>query len=207
MRRQRAQATAEQLLVAARDVFETNGYKATTVAGITGRAGCAHGTFYLYFQNKDDAFAKVMASVVEEMDTAARASWTGDVSDSLRRSIESHFEIVARHRGLWRCLMEAFLLSPSVRAMWLELRRPFVRRLEMVLAAMPDSPDGTALPARAGAVALMNMIEWTAFTVVELGEPPNVGIDEVVEAVVQLWHRAVYLGPADPARSPTRPIT
>ena len=66
-RQQQAAATQEQLLDAARDVFAERGYQATTVGAITTRANTAHGTFYLYFRNKQDAFAAVMTSVTDEL--------------------------------------------------------------------------------------------------------------------------------------------
>ena len=50
-RRQRAAATADQLLAAARETFEARGYQATTVGAITEAANTAHGTFYRSFKN------------------------------------------------------------------------------------------------------------------------------------------------------------
>ena len=71
-RHQQAAATRRQLLDAAREVFEARGYRATTVGGITDRASTAHGTFYLYFRNKEDAFCQVIESViVDELALAA----------------------------------------------------------------------------------------------------------------------------------------
>lgn len=49
-RQKRAVATSEQLLIAAREVFQTNGFQGTTVGAITDAAATAHGTFYLYFR-------------------------------------------------------------------------------------------------------------------------------------------------------------
>ena len=63
-RQQQAAATRRQLLDAAGAVFEERGYKATTVGAITDRANTAHGTFYLYFRNKEDAFCQVIESVI-----------------------------------------------------------------------------------------------------------------------------------------------
>ena len=77
-RQQQAAATQEQLLDAARAVFGERGYQATTVGAITTRANTAHGTFYLYFRNKQDVFAGVMTSVTDELyreaDLASSAS-------------------------------------------------------------------------------------------------------------------------------------
>ena len=66
-RQERAAATQAQLLEAAREVFAERGYQATLVAAITDAASTAHGTFYLYFRNKEDVFAQLMATAMDEL--------------------------------------------------------------------------------------------------------------------------------------------
>lgn len=63
-RHRQADLTRRQLLSAAGSVFERAGYQATTVRAITSEASTAHGTFYLYFQNKEDAFCQVVEAVI-----------------------------------------------------------------------------------------------------------------------------------------------
>src|SRR3954468_18368967 len=77
-RQQQAAATQEQLLDAARDVFAERGYQATTVGAITTRANTAHGTFYLYFRNKQDAFAQVFATIADQIRERSRAGLSDD---------------------------------------------------------------------------------------------------------------------------------
>ena len=66
-RQERAAATQSQLLEAAREVFCERGYQATSVAAITDAASTARGTFYLYFRNKEDVFAQLMATAMDEL--------------------------------------------------------------------------------------------------------------------------------------------
>ncbi len=66
-RRAQAAATRELLLAAARQVFAEKGYRATTVGAIKSHADTAHGTFYLYFRNKDEVFAEVLAENCEDL--------------------------------------------------------------------------------------------------------------------------------------------
>ena len=66
-RQERAAATQQQLLEAARAVFTERGYQGASVAAITDAASTAHGTFYLYFRNKEDVFAQVMATAMDEL--------------------------------------------------------------------------------------------------------------------------------------------
>lgn len=191
-RQQRAQATAEQLLVAARTVFEAKGYRATTVGAITEEASTAHGTFYLYFKNKEDAFAKVFAAVVAELEAESRAPWTGDAKRTLHDAVAGYFGVVRRHRGMWRCLMEGMYESSSIERLWLEQRRPFIERLERALEHLVDRGEARKIDVKATAVALGSMTEWTAFTVAELGEPPDVSVEAAVDAIVELWYRGVF---------------
>ena len=48
-----------ELVDAAAEVFMEKGYAAATVADITSRAGSSHGTFYVYFDSKEDIFDAV----------------------------------------------------------------------------------------------------------------------------------------------------
>jgi AcrR family transcriptional regulator len=191
-RQQRAQATSRQLLLAAREVFERKGYRATTVGAITEAASTAHGTFYLYFKNKEEAFAKVFSDVVGEIEEATMVPWQGDARTTIHRATTGYFEVVARHHGLWRCLMEGIYHSRPIEQLWLEQRRPFIDRLEKTLPAGGDT--------RAVAVTLGSMIEWTAYTVVEMGEPAEIGLERAVAAVVDLWCSAAGRADSLPPR-------
>ena len=60
----------EALFEAAYELFTQQGVAETSISDITSRAGIAKGTFYLYFQNKDDlrdqlAFRKALAIVLQ----------------------------------------------------------------------------------------------------------------------------------------------
>lgn len=69
------------LMTAAHDVFVANGYKKTNIADITTKAGMAVGSFYNYFESKEDIFLRVFVEentrvrqrVVEVIDWQAPA--------------------------------------------------------------------------------------------------------------------------------------
>ncbi len=195
-RQERAAATAEQLLLAAREVFEARGYQATTVGGITDRAATAHGTFYLYFRNKEDAFTTVMTEVIGEMLEEAEAPWNGDLHSAVARAVRRVLEVFRAHRGLWRCLFEGMHQSPAIERMWLDLRRPFFQRIEQTLDRMVAAGFIRPMNTHVAAHAMGAMVEWFAFTNVELDEPPmdEVPLDEAVEVLTDLWLHALYGG-------------
>ncbi len=56
-----------RLLDAGIDVFARRGFHAARVDDIVKAAKTSHGTFYLYFANKEDLFQALVADVAEEM--------------------------------------------------------------------------------------------------------------------------------------------
>lgn len=54
-----------QLIETARRLFETNGVQATSVSDIVKAAGVAQGTFYWYFQSKDEALEAVVQAYTD----------------------------------------------------------------------------------------------------------------------------------------------
>src|SRR4029077_12750726 len=71
--RARGQRTMRQLLDAGVEVFASKGYFAARVDDIVKLARTSHGTFYLYFANKEDLFRALAAEVADEMQTLAES--------------------------------------------------------------------------------------------------------------------------------------
>ena len=57
----------EQILAAARAVFDEKGYESATISDVVRRAGVAQGTFYLYFASKRDAVLELARQPMEEI--------------------------------------------------------------------------------------------------------------------------------------------
>src|SRR5213082_3159359 len=75
--RAQGKKTMRKLLDAAMTVLEERGYHAARVDDIVKVAKTSHGTFYLYFANKEDLFRALVGDVAEEMTTLANS--LGDV--------------------------------------------------------------------------------------------------------------------------------
>lgn len=89
-----------RLLDAGVDVFSAKGYHAARVDDIVRVARTSHGTFYLYFSNKEDLFQALVRDVADELTEltetmepvtadgqgrAALASWIGQFTDLYER--------------------------------------------------------------------------------------------------------------------------
>jgi len=196
-RQEQAASTQRQLLAAAVAVFEEKGYQGTTVGAITDRANTAHGTFYLYFRNKEDAFCQVIEGVVlGEFAVEALGSPAKDPRATIEASLRNFVAVYHRHEGLWRALMEGMLASPRVQQLWLELRRDLVLQLSAAFEAQQATGALRPFAPTLAAHALAAMTEWSAFTYFLLDEPAGAGgrgePEELVATLSDLWYRSVY---------------
>ena len=80
----------QDILIAARAVFEAKGYAEATVDGIAARAGVSKGSIYNYFASKSDILRNVLADALKsghaEADDIARADLPA--TEKLRRLLD-----------------------------------------------------------------------------------------------------------------------
>ena len=83
------------ILAAARESFERFGYRRTVIDNVVREAGVAKGTFYLYFESKEELFLEVVkamrAEIMQEYyeRVAKETSALGKIEATLRFSLES----------------------------------------------------------------------------------------------------------------------
>src|SRR4051812_26598723 len=76
-RAEKAIENRNALLRAAAKVVGEGGYQQASIARITREAGLAHGTFYLYFDNRQDMLDAVLPFVGEELSLFIRQRVSG----------------------------------------------------------------------------------------------------------------------------------
>ena len=97
-------ARREQILSAARLVFDEKGYESATVSEIVSAAGVAQGTFYLYFPSKRDvvlALAKRPMELIAERVQASMSS-SATFETMIRGLVRTGFEIGREYADLCR---------------------------------------------------------------------------------------------------------
>jgi AcrR family transcriptional regulator len=193
-RQQQAAETRERMLAAAREVFETKGYQAASVATITKAAETAHGTFYLYFKNRDDAFAQVIADVVEEMLDESRARVSDDRYANLEGMIAGVVVVFARHAGLWRCLLEGMMQSPAIEEIWLWITKEFTDRISHRIEREQEAGLIRGIDALETAEALSSMTQWYGFRklVSQRSTPSDEDVQDTITVLTDLWYHALY---------------
>jgi len=115
----RGKRTREKLLQAAEIEFGDKGYHAAAISGITYRAGVALGTFYTYFESKEEIF-RALVTFMSQRTRRWLAERVADAPDRLtaeRKGIEAYIEFARQHKGIYRIITEAeFIANDEYRA-------------------------------------------------------------------------------------------
>jgi AcrR family transcriptional regulator len=157
--------TVRRLLDAGLAEFEETGLQATRVEDIVRRAKTSHGTFYLYFANKDDLFRALLRDALHDMSIITDEFPVVTSNDSgraaLRKWVSRFSEIYAAHATVIRILSQAEIVGEEVFADGLQL---LFRLSESITQGMTaaEKAQGTAEPtphAELTALACLMMLE------------------------------------------------
>lgn len=190
----RGARTRAALVAAARTVFERDGYLNARLTDITAEARCSTGSFYTYFDNKEEVFAAVLEEVQEEMLHPHVREIAGDEDPIavIEAANRLYLEAYERNAKLMRLLDEVATIDDDVRefrrrrgALFAERNARSIRDLQARGLADPDlDPDLTAR-------ALSGMVGRLANAVYVLGD--HADREALVETLTRLWANALRL--------------
>ncbi|SFI26952.1 MULTISPECIES: TetR/AcrR family transcriptional regulator [Microbacterium] len=111
----RGVATRRKLLEAAEVVFAAVGYHEASIVKITERAGIGLGTFYLYFDGKQQIFEELVVDLNRRVRHSMAEAMAGAANriDAERAGFEGFFRFTAAHPALYRIVREAEFVSPE----------------------------------------------------------------------------------------------
>lgn len=105
----RGKRTRDKLLEAAEIEFGDKGFHSAAISGITHRAGVALGTFYTYYESKEEIFQDLVTYMSQRTRRwiGERVAGAPDRMAAERLGIEAYIEFARRHRGIYRIITEA----------------------------------------------------------------------------------------------------
>jgi AcrR family transcriptional regulator len=113
-RAEKARLTRERLFEAARELVGEEGYAETTIAKITSRAGIAQGTFYNYFESRQDILDQLLPTLGEDLLAFIRER-VGQERDPVSRErtrLRAFFDFLVENPPFYRILNEAEMFAP-----------------------------------------------------------------------------------------------
>lgn len=196
--------TQNALIAAARDIFARDGFVDARIADIADRAGVAHGTFYSYFESKEQIFRAVIHEL--EMDLAKgrpNSNHEAPPADRIEEANRHYLRTYRENAALFATLEQAATLTPELRLLRKEGRTSLVVRAERAIQQWQElGLADPSLDARYAANALGNMVDRFAYVWLVLGE--EFEEEAAVTTLTRLWVQALGLDRSHPAVAPRR---
>jgi AcrR family transcriptional regulator len=198
--RAQGKQTMAKLLDAGLLVLTERGYHAARVDDVVRVAKMSHGTFYLYFANKEDLFRALASECAEEM--TALASTLGPITpdaagrDELAQWLGRFVETYRRYGAVIRAWMEDQVVDRELVRLGLKAFTAINTSLSQRLAEADPShlQDGQQATA-----AMLAMIERLAY----FTSSRDLGFDDaaIVDTLTTMLHRGVFGAPATRRRA------
>jgi len=111
----RGRRTLRQLLDAAAEEFGEKGFHEASISRITQRAGVAIGSFYTYFDSKEEVFTALVRDFSAQVRdfVAPRISTQANQLDAEREGQEAFLEFARAHKEIYRIVDEAEFVDPA----------------------------------------------------------------------------------------------
>jgi AcrR family transcriptional regulator len=141
--RAQGRQTVRRLLEAGLAEFDERGFQAVRVDDIVRRARTSHGTFYLYFSNKDDFFKALLRDALHDMGVITDAFPVVTRNDAgraaLRQWVYTFCETYSAHAAVIRILSQADVVGEEV---WGDGLQLLFRLAEAITQGMTAASPG-----------------------------------------------------------------
>jgi AcrR family transcriptional regulator len=127
--------TRARLLAAAKEIFEENGFLDARISDIAERAGLSHGSFYHYFDSKEEVFREVAEAVEDQLSAPMGSVILDPTSDAtplerIRRGIRLHMESYQREARIMGVIEQVSRYDEDVKAARAKRRRHYANQVE-----------------------------------------------------------------------------
>ena len=188
----KGQRRRDELLKAAQDVFEREGYFDTRVTDIVTQAHVSHGTFYVYFDSKDDILRCLIDQLVEELyvgSTEEEGLHEASAYAQLEATIRQFMAVYKANAKMMRILEQVVAFDDEVREIRLGIILRFTERIKAAIVAFQARGGDPDLDPAHAAQALGGMVGDYAFACYVLKQD----IDErvAIATMARIWAKAV----------------
>lgn len=114
-RTERGRRTLRKLLDAAAIEFGEKGFHDTSITGITTRAGTALGSFYTYFDSKDEIFRELVNDLSDRVRVSAGQALHPDMNaiETEQAALTAFLRFAREHKEIYRIIDEAEFVDPG----------------------------------------------------------------------------------------------
>lgn len=199
----RGARTRDAIVAAARAVLEERGFVDSRVSDFVKAAGVSHGSFYNYFQNKNEVFAAVIENVVTTQMTATvvPAGFSTDPVHRIEYTVRQYVRVYRELARISVVIRQVAALDTGFRHVRLIIRHEFRERVERGLIRQQQAGlvDPT-LDARITADTIVSMISGYCYNC--FGVENSTDTEGAVDVLTRFWTNGLGLtGPGVDARA------
>ncbi|RAG83464.1 TetR/AcrR family transcriptional regulator [Streptacidiphilus pinicola] len=190
----RGERTRKALVAGAREVFERDGYLDARITDISKAAGVASGSFYTYFNNKEEIFAAVVEQVQEEMLHPHLRERTGitDARELIDASNREYLRSYKQNARLMALFEQVAQIDPTFRALRIQRGNAFAQRNAKLIRQLQERGEADpSLDPLVTAHALSHMVSRMAYMVYVLEQ--RFAFERLVGTLNQIWCNALQL--------------
>ena len=173
-------------------------YADLNIERIATRAGISRTAFYFYFADKRELLMRLTEDVTDELYTQADIwySGSGDPETEIRQALGNIARLYEQHGPLLRAIVEVSTYDDEVAAFWRRLLGRFVDgTVDPVSGASVVSEQEAGKSSGCDPASTAFALCWMAERVLyqELVQGAPIPRDDLVEALVCIWMRTIYV--------------
>jgi AcrR family transcriptional regulator len=183
-----------KLLDAAMVAFDKRGYHATRVNDVVEIAKTSHGTFYLYFSNKEDLLRALVTEAATEAqhlyDTLNASPELGGAPqwEDVRGWIRAYSELWIRYAPLFRAWTDLATIDPELVDV---IRQTFTVMSEALAQQIGPDASGHIIDSQAAGMAVLAMLDRFHYLREFVGQPVD---DMAIDTMTTMVYRALFDG-------------
>lgn len=188
----RGERTRQRLIEAAEVVFGRQGFLDTKITDITAEAGTANGSFYNYFESREDIFGVVILRLNNRMRENLEDRLGGDATprERIEHATRQYVKAYRANARMVVLLEQVSSITPEFKASRLETRRRYSARTERAIRRwQEDGIVDQTLPPRYAAEALASMV--SNFCYMWLAMDNDYEEESVVYTLSRMWANAL----------------
>ena len=129
--------TRERLVEAAKEIFEEHGFLNARISDISERAGQSHGSFYYYFDSKEEIFREVAIAVDKRLFSALDEVILGEQPlpsyQRVREAMRRHLESYRKEAAMLNLIDHVARFDPEVNALKLARHKQLTTRVADII--------------------------------------------------------------------------
>lgn len=193
-RMRKGERTRLDLLISGTTFLADNTLDLLTVSTVCQQAGVAHGTFYLYFKDRNDLAGHLLSKFVDYLQVQMRGAARQD-GDPIRNTTAGYFELFKANAGLMKCLVVGIDAFPEARAAFQRLNNEWARTVVRAYLKKHRGSRPAEDELMRRAYALGGMVDQY-LTALFVTKDPWVGSiskdpDTVVDTLTTLWTKGM----------------